>query len=95
MTNETHIVSMIIYTHPEYLEEVLEKAKRLPEAECHTNIPEQKFVLVFEAESEASLSYFMEEINNWKGVLSSQLCYQHCETNESLQEEIHHETHAS
>ena len=95
MKNETHIVSMIIYTRPEYLDEILAKASKLPEAECLSSIKEHKFVLVFEAESETGLSCFMDEINSWKGVLSSQLCYHHCETNESLQEEINHEIHAA
>ena len=95
MSNETHIVSLIIYALPEYLDGVLEKAGKLPEAECHSNNKDHKFVLVFEAESEADLYYLMDKINSWKGVLSSQLCYHHCETNESLQEEINNEIHAA
>ena len=95
MNNETHIVSMIIHARPEFMDDFLAKAGKLPKAECHTSIKGHKFILVFEAGSEIELSGFISEISTWKGVLSAQLCYHHCETSESLQEEINHETHAA
>jgi nitrate reductase NapAB chaperone NapD len=95
MSDDIHIVSLIIYASPEYLDDVLDKVNKLPEAECHSNKGDHKFVLVFEAESESALSSQVNEINNWKGVLSTQLCYHHCEPNESLLEEIQYATHTS
>ena len=95
MIHDIHIVSLIIYANPEYIDDVLAKANKLPEAECHSNEGDYKFVLVFEAESDSALSTQVNEINNWKGVLSTQLCYHHCEPNESLLEEIQYATHTS
>ncbi len=95
MNDDIHIVSLIVYASPEYIDDVLAKANKLPEAECHSNEGDHKFVLVFEAESESALSNQVNEINNWKGVLSTQLCYHHCEPNESLLEEIQYATHTS
>ena len=95
MNNETHIVSMVIYCLPEKINEAILKAKALDQAECHSDPDQNKFVLVFEAASEAEVSNQMDQINAWDGVLSAQLCYHHCETNESLQEEIDHEIHAA
>ena len=95
MNNDVHIVSLIVHAHPEYMDEVLKKANKLPQSECHSNKEGHKFVLVFEAQSESELYSWISEINTWKGVLSTQLCYHHCEPNESLQEEIHYATHTS
>ena len=95
MSDDVHIVSLIIHVLPEYKNEVLSQAKKLPQAECHSNKEDNKFVLVFEAESDAVLSSSMDEINNWQGVMSTQLCYHHCETNESMQEEIQYANQAS
>ena len=95
MNNETHIVSMIICCLPEKMNDAVIRAKALAQAECYTGENPNKFVLVFEAASESEVSNQMDQINTWDGVLSAQLCYHHCETNESLQEEINHETHAA
>jgi len=93
MNNDVHIVSLIIHARPEYKDDVLEKANRFPQAECLSNKEDHKFVLVFEAESEIELSSQVDEINSWQGVLTTQLCYHHCESIESLQEEIQNENH--
>lgn len=95
MSDDVHIVSLIIHVLPEFKNEVLNKASNMPQAECHSNIEDNKFVLVFEADSDAVLSSSMDEINNWQGVMSVQLCYHHCETNESLQEEIQYANQTS
>ena len=95
MEHETHIVSLIIYIKPGYKKEILHKAYKFPWAECHTEDEVHKVVLVFEVESEAGLASSIDEINSWQGVLSTQFCYHHCESNESLQEEIQYANHAS
>lgn len=95
MDNDVHIVSLIIHARPENKDEVMAEANKLPQSECHSGNDDHKFVLVFEAESEATLSSWINEINEWNGVLSSQLCYHHCESSESLQEEIQYATHTS
>ena len=95
MNDDIHIASLIIHVRPEYKTRVLSQANKLPQAECHSNKEDNKFVLVFEAESDAVLSSSMDEINNWQGVMSVQLCYHHCEPKESLQEEIQYANQAS
>ena len=64
MIHDVHIVSLIIYASPEYFNEVIDKATKLPQAECHSNKGDYKFVLVFEAESEFALSNQVSEINS-------------------------------
>lgn len=95
MNGETHIVSLIVHVSPEHKAAVMAKANQLPRAECHSDDEAHKFVLVFEAESEAMLNRWFDEINSWEGVMSAQLCYHHCESYESLQEEIQYANHAS
>lgn len=95
MSNDIHIVSLVIYCKPEYFDEVFSNASKLPEAECYSNENDHRFVLVIEVDSEMELTAQIDEINNWKGVLSIQLCYHHCEPNESLLEEIQYATHTS
>jgi len=95
MHNDVHIVSVIIYTHSNAMAQIKTKANNLPEAECHSNQDNTKLVLVFEAESETALSSCLDRINSWQGVLSTQLCYHHCEPNDSLQEEIQYAINAS
>lgn len=79
---------MVVHVRPEFRDEILEKANRLLNAECHHDDNRHKIVLMFEAESDDALSSGMNTINSWRGVLSSQLCYHHCEPLESLEEEI-------
>jgi len=88
MNRETHIVSLIVQLVPEYKDEIIKKASLIPLSEYYTDSHVHKLVIVFEAESESTLSTWFDDINNWQGVLSTQLCYHHCESNESLQEEI-------
>jgi nitrate reductase NapAB chaperone NapD len=95
MSNDIHIVSLIVYVSMDCLDDVLKKSKQLPEAECHHNEGDHKFIIVYEAESESALTSQIDQINNWRGVLSTQLCYHHCEPNESLLEEIRYATHTS
>ena len=95
MNGETHIVSLIVHVIPEYRVDVLNNAKQLPQSECHTDNTSHKFVIVFEVESEAALAIWFDQINSWQGVLSTQLCYHHCEPDESLNEEIQNATYTS
>lgn len=95
MNEDVHIVSLIVYVNPEYLDAVMDNANKLPHAECHFDKEGHKFVLVFEAESESALSSYVDQLNNWNGVLSTQLCYHHCEPNESLLEEMRYATYTS
>ena len=95
MNKEIHIVSMIIFCMPEMKEKVITKANNLPHAECLIDENLNKFVLIFEANSEKEISSQMEKINFWHGVMSAQLCYHHCESEESLEEEMKHEFNAA
>ena len=95
MNNEIHIVSLLIHVKPGELHDAMQLATAFPNAECHADDKNHKFVLIFEAGSEHDLNSSIDQINNWKGILSSQLCYHHCEPVESLNEEICYATYAS
>ncbi len=92
---EIHIVSLVIHALPEHIDDVVNKAGKLPQAECHREAQHNKFVLVFEAEKESEISSTMDDITHWQGVMSVQLCYHHCEPDGSLLEVIDYATHTS
>lgn len=91
MNDEIHIVSLIIYCAPGYTNSIIKQASALPHSECHYEQGINKIILLLEAESGARITGYIEEINAWHGVLTAQLCYHHCESSESLQEELHNE----
>ena len=88
MLKDIHIVSLMIQVRPEYKQAVIDKAVDIPSAEYFSDEGVNKLVLVFEADSESELIAQIDKINSWQGVLSSQLCYHHCEPNAALQEEM-------
>jgi periplasmic nitrate reductase NapD len=95
MKMETHIVSLVIHVLPDRIDDVILRASKLPQAECHREDKHHKFVLVFEVTEESKISSIMDDITHWQGVMSVQLCYHHCEPEASLLEEIDYATHAS
>ncbi len=95
MNNETHIVSLILHVKPEKSGLILDRASALPKSECLNDPDTGRLVLVFEAGSDDALSDWIRQINDWPGVLSSQLCYHHCESDESLNEEMENVIHTS
>ena len=64
---EIHIVSLVIHALPEHIDDVVNKAGKLPQAECHREAQHNKFVLVFEAEKESEISSTMDDITHWQG----------------------------
>ncbi len=95
MKKQTHIVSLVIHALPDDIDQIIEKAGKLPQAGCHRDKQHNKFVLVFEAKQESEISSAMEDMTHWQGVMSVQLCYHHCEPIESLLEVIDYATHTS
>ena len=95
MNKETHIVSLVIHALPDQIDEIILKAEKMPQAECHREDQFNKFVLVFEAKKEGDISSIMDDITHWQGVMSVQLCYHHCEPEVSLLEEIDHAIYTS
>ena len=93
MSNERHIVSMVVHCLPMKLDEIVDKVNTFPNAECHFDRNKNKLVLLFEADSESGITSYIDQLNSWNGVLSAQLCYHHCESDDSLQEEIKYETY--
>ncbi len=90
MQNDIHIVSLIVQVKPEYKDDFIKKASALPDSEYYTDEGVCNVVLVLELDSESELLCIIDEINSWQGVISTQLCYHHCESKDSLQEEIHY-----
>ena len=88
MPKDVHIVSLIIMVRSEHKRSVIDNIEKIPGAENFSDEGVNKVVMVFEAESESDLVSQINEINGWQGVLSSQLCYHHCESNVALQEEM-------
>ena len=47
-----------------------------------------KFVITLEANTESSLTKLIERINAVEGVISTSMVYHHCESEQSLKQEI-------
>lgn len=95
MSKETHIVSLVIHVLPEHKDEILLKATVFPNSECHHEKQHNKFILVFETERQGDISDYMDQMTHWPGVMSVQLCYHHCESDESLSEEMNYAINTS
>lgn len=94
MNDEVHISSLIVQTQPA---ERIRVGERLKETgvEIHAIGEQGKIVVTLETDSEAGVLEIIDRINRIDGVLSAVLVYHHCESRDSLEEEIVYENHSS
>jgi len=83
-----HIGSMVVYSKPEYQESLVRSCEEIPHCTTYTGDRKTAFVLVIESDDEASLREIIAQIHALRHVINASLVYHHCDSQESLSEEI-------
>lgn len=91
--HELHIVSLIVHAMPACVEQVGATVGSLPDAQIHGSDASGKLVVTLEAASSAEILDQIAVIQRSRGVLNVAMVYQHTESLESLNAEIHHAHH--
>ncbi len=90
MSDECHISSVIVYCDIASKEAARATIEALPGAEVHAIDERGKLIVVLEVKGEAETLGHIDRINEIKGVYSTALVYHHCESAQSLDEEMNH-----
>ncbi len=90
MSDECHISSLIVYCDTASKEAARATIEALSGVEVHAIDECGKLIVVIEANSEAETLAHIDRINEIKGVYSTALVYHHCESAQSLEEEMNH-----
>lgn len=90
MSDELHIVSLIVHSMPASVASVSALITTLPEARIHGSQANGKLVVTLEAMSSAEILDQIAIIQCSDGVINVAMVYQHIESLESLNAEINH-----
>jgi nitrate reductase NapD len=90
MNDELHIISLIVHALPACKEQVSTVINALPHARIHGSDANGKLVITLEAPTSAEIVDQVGTIQRLHGVINVTMVYQHVESLESLNEEIHH-----
>lgn len=90
MTEELHITSLVVHAMPAALALTCESIAALPGAQIHgANEASGKLVVTLEAPSSHAILDQVSLIQQFRGVITVAMVYQHAESLESLNTEIH------
>ncbi len=78
MSNEFHVISLVIQVKPGYMSSVRQTILQIENAELSVN-DEAKLVVILEGITQKSLLEGIETINKIEGVLSATMVYHQCE----------------
>jgi nitrate reductase NapD len=90
MNDELHIISLIVHAMPARNEQVCTAIRALPNARIHGSDANGKLVITLEAPTSAEIVDQVGTIQRTHGVINVTMVYQHVESLESLNTEIHH-----
>ncbi len=91
MNEELHITSLVVHAAPADLAQVGEAIAALPGAQVHgVNETGGKLVITLEAPTSHAIMDQVTLIQQTRGVIVVTMVYQHAESLESLNTEIHH-----
>jgi nitrate reductase NapD len=90
MNDELHIISLIVHAMPARKEQVSTMIGTLPYARIHGSDPNGKLVITLEAPTSAEIVDQVGTIQRTHGVINVTMVYQHVESLESLNTEMHH-----
>jgi nitrate reductase NapD len=90
MNDECHISSLIVHCDTASKEAAKMMIEALSGVEVPATDEQGKLIVVIEANSEAETLAHIDRINEIKGVYSTALVYHHCESAQSLEEEMNH-----
>ncbi len=85
---QCHIASMVIYCKSENLEMLAELCGAMADSTVYRDTRDTAFVLVVERSSDSALQKTMDQLYALKGVINVSLVYHHCDTEQSLSEEL-------
>lgn len=91
--HELHIVGLIVHAMPACIDQVGTAITSLPDAQVHGSDASGKMVITLEAATSADILDQISVVRNTHGVLNVAMVYQHAESLESLNAEIHHADH--
>lgn len=89
MNDALHITSLVVHVRPARVADVDRAIAALPEARIHGSDPSGKRVVTLEAPSAAAILDQVGLIQHMRGVINVAMVYQHVETLESLNTEVH------
>lgn len=90
MSEELHIISLIVHSMPAHTEQVSAAIIELPEARIHGADSNGKLVVTLEAATSSEILDQVAVIQQAHGVINVAMVYQHVESLESLNTEMHH-----
>ncbi len=90
MSDELHIISLIVHSMPSSISAVSASITTLPEARIHGSDANGKLVVTLEALSSAEILHQVAAIQHTDGVINVAMVYQHVESLDSLNAEINH-----
>lgn len=88
MSDECHISSLIVHCDTASKEAAKAMIEALSGVEVRATDEQGKLIVVIEANSEAETLAHIDRINEIEGVYSTALVYHHCESAQSLEEEV-------
>lgn len=89
MSDELHIVSLIVHAMPASSAEVAAFITTLPEARIHGTDANGKLVVTLEAPDSSEILDQIGTIQRARGVINVAMVYQHVESLETLNAEMH------
>jgi nitrate reductase NapD len=90
MSDECHISSLIVHCDTASKEAAKAVIEALPGVEVRATDDQGKLIVIIEANSDAATLAHIDCINEIDGVYSTALVYHHCESAQSLEEEVSH-----
>lgn len=90
MSDELHIISLIVHSMPSSIATVSASITALPDARIHGSDANGKLVVTLEALSSAEILHQVATIQRTDGVINVAMVYQHVESLDSLNAEINH-----
>jgi len=89
MSTEIHIVSCVVQTRPDRIDEIDAYIRERDLAEIHGCDARGRLVILIERERAAHVLAAIDEIKNQDGVIAVNLVYQHAEDARALEEPCH------
>ena len=86
---EWHITSLVVHALPSALDAVSEGIRAIEGSQIHVISPTGKMVVTLETLGSTRMVECISTVQRLEGVLSAALVYQHAESVEAMNEEIH------
>ena len=95
MSAELHIAGVVVHAYPQSMQRVAAAIEGVSSAEVCATSNDGKLVVTLEASTAHEITTRIDQIQQFEGVLSASLVYQHSESFEAMMEEVTHEDHST